>query len=164
MVTSSLSSILRAESTLVSEIKNLDGERKALVYDNYSKLIRATETIAQLQRGMDNQAGGGGLQTMKSLAPAVEKVAATAGEIQNARQRSGVRDKRGANSVKWVLAAPRRFETLVEAGKVEEAQEEWQDVSQLLDSWQHVKGSDKVREECLKALEQKHEPAEAEGD
>lgn len=30
------------------EIKGLDGERKALVYDNYSKLITATETIRKV--------------------------------------------------------------------------------------------------------------------
>jgi hypothetical protein len=30
------------------EIKGLDGERKALVYDNYSKLIAATETIGKV--------------------------------------------------------------------------------------------------------------------
>lgn len=31
-----------------TEIKGLDGERKALVYDNYSKLITATETIGKV--------------------------------------------------------------------------------------------------------------------
>lgn len=31
-----------------TEIKGLDGERKALVYDNYSKLIAATETIGKV--------------------------------------------------------------------------------------------------------------------
>lgn len=30
------------------EIGALDGERKALVYDNYSKLIAATETIRKV--------------------------------------------------------------------------------------------------------------------
>lgn len=29
------------------EIRGLDGERKSLVYDNYSKLIVATDTIAK---------------------------------------------------------------------------------------------------------------------
>ena len=33
---------------LCAEIKNLDGERKALVYDNYSKLIAATDTIKKV--------------------------------------------------------------------------------------------------------------------
>ncbi len=31
-----------------AEIKGLDGERKALVYDNYSKLIAATDTIRKV--------------------------------------------------------------------------------------------------------------------
>jgi len=32
-----------------AEIKGLDGERKALVYDNYSKLITATDTIRKVR-------------------------------------------------------------------------------------------------------------------
>lgn len=31
------------------EIRGLDGERKALVYDNYSKLITATDTIRKVR-------------------------------------------------------------------------------------------------------------------
>lgn len=30
------------------EIRGFDGERKALVYDNYSKLIMATDTIRKV--------------------------------------------------------------------------------------------------------------------
>ena len=41
----SLENILKVEGTLVEEIRGLDGDRKALVYDNYSKLIAATDTI-----------------------------------------------------------------------------------------------------------------------
>ena len=43
------------QGTLVSrrwradlDIRNLDGERKSLVYDNYNKLIAATETIRKV--------------------------------------------------------------------------------------------------------------------
>jgi hypothetical protein len=43
-----LQSLLALENELVSEIRNLDGERKALVYDNYSKLISATDTIKKV--------------------------------------------------------------------------------------------------------------------
>lgn len=44
-----LEGVLRIENSLVGEIRGLDGERKALVYDNYSKLIRATETIRKVR-------------------------------------------------------------------------------------------------------------------
>jgi Vps51/Vps67 len=33
---------------LIVDIRNLDGERKSLVYDNYNKLIAATETIRKV--------------------------------------------------------------------------------------------------------------------
>ncbi|KAK5045268.1 hypothetical protein LTR84_009374 [Exophiala bonariae] len=54
-----LRDILRTESVLVSEIRTLDGERKALVYDNYSKLIKAVGTIAEMQKGMHRGAERG---------------------------------------------------------------------------------------------------------
>ena len=41
-----LEGILRVEAGLVSDIRGFDGERKALVYDNYSKLIGATDTVS----------------------------------------------------------------------------------------------------------------------
>ncbi|KAI4168885.1 MAG: hypothetical protein LQ346_009021, partial [Caloplaca aetnensis] len=41
----SLAGLLRIEAGLIGEIRGLDGEKKALVYDNYSKLIAATDTI-----------------------------------------------------------------------------------------------------------------------
>lgn len=37
-----------SNTLVVAEIKGLDGERKALVYDNYSKLIAATDTIRKV--------------------------------------------------------------------------------------------------------------------
>lgn len=40
-----LEGILKVENELVGEIRGLDGERKALVYDNYSRLISAADTI-----------------------------------------------------------------------------------------------------------------------
>jgi YD repeat-containing protein len=43
-----LKELLAMENELVGEIRTLDGERKALVYDNYSKLISATDTIKKV--------------------------------------------------------------------------------------------------------------------
>ena len=43
-----LQALVRMENDLVQEIRNLDGERKSLVYDNYNKLVAATETIRKV--------------------------------------------------------------------------------------------------------------------
>lgn len=45
----SLHGLLKIESGLSNEIRALDGEKKALVYDNYSKLIMATDTIRKVR-------------------------------------------------------------------------------------------------------------------
>ena len=60
LATADLKTVLKVEATLISEIRNLDGERKALVYDNYSKLIKATRTIGGMRINMDGGGGGGG--------------------------------------------------------------------------------------------------------
>lgn len=45
---SSLEDLLRLYTRVIGEVRALDAEKKALVYDNYSKLISATETIRKV--------------------------------------------------------------------------------------------------------------------
>ena len=40
--------LLRLYTKIVGEVRALDAEKKALVYDNYNKLIAATETIRKV--------------------------------------------------------------------------------------------------------------------
>lgn len=40
--------LLKLENSLIRDIRVLDGERKALVYDNYGRMISATETIKKV--------------------------------------------------------------------------------------------------------------------
>lgn len=48
---SGLEELLRTYTRVLGEIRALDAEKKALVYDNYSKLITATETIRKVSGG-----------------------------------------------------------------------------------------------------------------
>lgn len=49
LATCTLAELLRLHARLLSEMRALDAEKKALVYDNYSKLIAATETIRRMR-------------------------------------------------------------------------------------------------------------------
>ncbi|KAL2176666.1 Vps51/Vps67-domain-containing protein [Thermothelomyces heterothallicus CBS 202.75] len=49
LASSSLADLLRTYTAVLAEMRALDAERKALVYDNYSKLIAATETIRRMR-------------------------------------------------------------------------------------------------------------------
>ncbi|KAL2865841.1 Vps51/Vps67-domain-containing protein [Aspergillus lucknowensis] len=166
LATNSLSTILKAENTLVGDIRTLDGERKALVYDNYSKLIRAVETIGKMRKSMDER--GAPLTMTKTMGPAIAYVAETAGgliqEGEELRRRTreananAVEDSKAKaaerETVKWVLAAPKRLEELVADGEREEAEKDWSEVRRLLEKWQGVKGVAEVREACEKVMEE----------
>ena len=167
--TSNLKTVLRAEAVLVSEIKNLDGERKALVYDNYSKLIAATQTIGNMRRSMDD-AGGGSLRSLGRLGDAVEGVARTAKELNDraairgatqghrnddVQRKTARREKENKReTVKWVLAAPERLERMLDEGKGEGAKSEWKTINGLLDKWKEVKGVRELRKACEEIMSQ----------
>lgn len=167
LATSSLSTILKAENTLVGDIRTLDGERKALVYDNYSKLIRAVETIGKMRQSMDER--GTPLTMTKTLGPAISFVAETAsglihnGEEIRGRMKDGGepgadQDKKAEKeTVRWVLEAPRRLERLVADGNREGVEKDWDEVRKLLEKWEGVKGVAEVRDACEKAMEKDDE-------
>lgn len=166
LATSSLRDILKVEATLVSEIRNLDGDRKALVYDNYSKLISAVGTIGAMQRSMNEQ--GGGLSEVGELEGKIEKLRSMVRDITNVkneeemraeaevrRQRREEKERQEKRDlVKWVLAAPARLRRMIEEDKDEEADKEWEIVKTYLDAWEGVKGVDRVRKACEDVMQQ----------
>ncbi|KAL8778597.1 MAG: hypothetical protein Q9194_001921 [Teloschistes cf. exilis] len=159
----SLQGLLRVESGLVNEIRALDGEKKALVYDNYSKLITATDTIRKMRTNMDPLT-----PTTSTLSPAISHIAETAASLAESLQHrtmtaNGVTaaedaaadEKRSQReTVRWVLAAPKRLKDLVEDGRREEAARDWAEVRRLLEKWQGVSGADEVEEDCMKVMEE----------
>lgn len=162
LATSSLATVLKAENTLVGDIRTLDGERKALVYDNYSKLIRAVETIGAMRQSMEER--GAPLTMTKTLGPAVAFVAETAGALiqEGEEQRRQVREARAAEedgrrnaereTVRWVLATPQRLRKLLDEGKREDAEKDWAEIDGLLKRWEGVKGVAEVRAACEEVM------------
>jgi hypothetical protein len=151
-----LEGVMRVEAGLVSEIRTLDGEKKALVYDNYSKLIAATDTIRKMRTNMDPLT-----PTTATLTPAIGHIAETATALsESLRMQHGAggvteaqKKQKQQELVRWVLDAPGRLSKLVEDGQKEEAEAEWSRVSSLLDKWASVPGVSDVRQGCEKALE-----------
>ncbi|MCJ1475204.1 hypothetical protein MMC13_003864 [Lambiella insularis] len=163
-----LEGVLKIEGGLVNEIRGLDGERKALVYDNYSKLITATDTIRKMRTNMDPLT-----PTTSNLAPAIAHIATTAASLAHAlRDRvkvpsivenvevMGLDDEgreRQRQTVRWVLDAPRRLQQSVESGERERARRDWEEVRDLLNQWNGTKGVEETRQACEQALT--HEPS-----
>ena len=150
--------MLKTESGLLNEIRELDGERKALVYDNYSKLIAATDTIRGMRANMEPLGASTG-----DLKGMVERVAgmagglsehAGAGEGEDEREVGEERERarRRRATVRWVSDAPSRLRGLVEEGRREEAESQWAVVERLLGKWDGVGGVQAIKDECLEVL------------
>lgn len=155
-----LEGVMRVEAGLVSEIRTLDGEKKALVYDNYSKLIAATDTIRKMRTNMDPLT-----PTTATLTPAIGHIAETATALsESLRKQHGTSTMTSAEdaalrkrqdqqkTVRSVLDAPGRLEKLVKEGRREEAEADWEHVKQLLNAWSHVSGADEARKNCEDAM------------
>lgn len=52
------------------------------------------------------------------------------------------------DTVRWVVATPRRLRALLDAGQVDEAKADWSQVQELLRKWPGVKGVEQIEEEC----------------
>ncbi|TVY58716.1 Vacuolar protein sorting-associated protein 51-like [Lachnellula cervina] len=146
--TQSLSDLLRTYNGVLTDIRALDAEKKALVYDNYSKLIAATETIRKMRANMDP------LNPMAStLDPAIASIYERAESIKREmregmpewqreraemseveREKAEMRDKM-REVVGRVLDKPERVRGLMDEGSVEEARRVWEPTLRLLERW-----------------------------
>jgi vacuolar protein sorting-associated protein 51 len=156
--TQSLSELLRTYNGVLTDIRALDAEKKALVYDNYSKLIAATETIRKMRANMDP------LNPMAStLDPAIASIYERAESIKR-EMREGMpawqrekaemgeeereklkRRDRTREVVGRVLDTPERVRESMDEGRVEEARRVWEPTLRLLERWkERAVGGDDV--------------------
>ncbi|KAI1353767.1 Vps51/Vps67-domain-containing protein [Xylaria sp. FL0043] len=150
--------LLRLYTRVLGETRALDAEKKALVYDNYSKLIAATETIRKMRTNMDP------LNPMAStLDPAIGKIYNQASEIRDSLRKSvpepteaskaedeaRQRRLRTRQLAIEVLDTPDKLRGLVAEGRLEDAREAWKKPRKLLLVWkeQGIGGSDV--DECI---------------
>ena len=153
------------------EIRNLDSDRKSLVYDNYSKLLSATSTIRRMRGNMDPLA-----PTTHTLGPAISHIAETAASLSSSMQdvqqkpnglgidiqvhedpaekEVAAKRQRQKQTVRWVLDTPRRLREMLQEEQDEEAEKEWEEVSNILAGWGDVAGVKELREECEGIMEE----------
>ncbi|WKT41014.1 hypothetical protein QSH57_005820 [Fusarium oxysporum f. sp. vasinfectum] len=155
---SSLEELLRLYTRVVGEVRALDAEKKALVYDNYSKLITATETIRKMRANMDP------LNPMAStLDPAIAQIYSQASSIRDAlretvpspdseegkKRDAATRQQRTRELAAQVLATPERLRALASEGKIAQARKEWVMPRKLLESWKEKGLGGTDVEECI---------------
>ncbi|KAF4126028.1 vacuolar protein sorting-associated protein 51 [Geosmithia morbida] len=155
---SSLAELLKLYTRVLGEVRALDAEKKALVYDNYSKLIAATETIRKMRANMDP------LNPMAStLDPAIAQIYSQASTIRDTLRQTipppdsdegkkleaERRRQRTRELAVEMLGMPGRLRTLMKEGRIDEARNLWVMPRRLLVSWKNKGfGGDEVQT-CL---------------
>ncbi|EPS45352.1 hypothetical protein H072_551 [Dactylellina haptotyla CBS 200.50] len=144
-----LRSLLRVENGLINDIRGFDGERKSLVYDNYNKLIAATDTIRSMRSNMEPMT-----PTTTTLLPAISHIASLSSSlVENVHAHDPetgpeaiARDKlkKKQEAVRYIMDTPERLKVLVDTGRKEEAVKEWEVVKGYVQKWKGV-GDDGVK-------------------
>lgn len=137
----SLSEVLATYERLLAELRALDAERKALVYDNYSKLIAATDTIRRMRESMAARTPVAG-----TLDVVIERISVKAERLRSHVQETvasptptlasaSTARRMVREVVQQLLETPERLRCLREDGKLDEASEIWERARKILERW-----------------------------
>lgn len=145
LTSSDAETLLRTLNSITISSLGLEGDKKALVYDNYTTLLSATKTISKMRENVDPMA-----PVTTTLEPAVGHIVDVAVGISESRKGGGKggRKEGDRDVVRWVLGAPERLRGLKEEGKSAEMEKQWEEVRTLLEKWEGVKGVEEVRRKC----------------
>lgn len=105
------------------------------------------ETAASLSTALAGRAGGADLK----FASGDEGAADVPRERLHQRQQQQQKER---ETVRWVLGAPRRLRLRLDAGKAEEAADDWREVQTLLGKWEGIGGVEEVGDACRKVMGQ----------
>ncbi|KAF9361871.1 Vacuolar protein sorting-associated protein 51 [Mortierella sp. NVP85] len=91
-----LPGLVQADNELVADIRQLDGDMKTLVYENYSKFLSATDTINKMKSNVDNLES-----EMSRLTQNISKIATSSATIHSSlgTKREKIRQLNGVHSL-----------------------------------------------------------------
>ncbi|KAG0010927.1 Vacuolar protein sorting-associated protein 51, partial [Entomortierella chlamydospora] len=91
-----LPGLVQADNELVADIRQLDGDMKTLVYENYSKFLSATDTINKMKSNVDNLES-----EMSRLTQNISKIATSSSAIHSSLggKREKIRQLNGVHSL-----------------------------------------------------------------
>lgn len=165
----SLSQLLKEESDLLTEIRELDGERQSLVYNHHHELVSASETMKNMKEQADAL-----LPSMNAMQSSLQSISSTSeslvlpieitqslGDME--RKQSDINSNSSSNvltKAQPVIELPQRLRDAVLLGNGQEgltkAQGLWGSLESVLANWDEagVKGAKEIMNECRQVLRQ----------
>ncbi|EGF80463.1 hypothetical protein BATDEDRAFT_88626 [Batrachochytrium dendrobatidis JAM81] len=144
-----LPELIKKDNQLVSEIKDLDGSMKTLVYENYSKFISATDTIRKMKVNAEE------METQISLLE--KRIGAITGSAENihatlAPQRAKIHQLSGVHNLikklNFLFELPNKLTECVKAKQYSQAVAYYAKTGRLLTHYKHMQIFRQIEEEC----------------
>ncbi|KAI9283809.1 hypothetical protein BC943DRAFT_327099 [Umbelopsis sp. AD052] len=146
---SKLDSLISRDNELVTEIRELDGDMKTLVYENYSKFISATDTIRKMKSNVED------METeMDRLRDHMSKVTAHSSTIDKelAPRRDKIRQLDGVHNLlkklQFIFELPNRLQQCYNTGAYPQAVRYWARTTHLFDHYQQLTVFHNIENEC----------------
>ncbi|KAI8921646.1 hypothetical protein BC831DRAFT_476199 [Entophlyctis helioformis] len=145
----SLQELIRRDNQLVSEIKDLDGNMKTLVYENYSKFIAATDTIRMMKSNAEEMTA-----KMALLETKISSITAAADDLHSvlAPQRAKIHQLSGVHNLikklNFVFELPNRLLECTKKRQFAQAVLFYSKTSALLAHYHHVPAFKQIEDEC----------------
>lgn len=142
-----LKELLKKENKFAREVRTLDSEGKALVYNNYSKLTAASSILGKLQTEMDDKTKG---TRAKDLEEALTSVAEAAKSAEH-KKLPPLPSPHSAKAAHWIsTSAVTTIQNMISAGNVQAARDCATKSQALLDKWIKEGSLDSSRLQSIK--------------
>ncbi|KAF8926102.1 hypothetical protein EDD21DRAFT_235715 [Dissophora ornata] len=144
-----LPGLVQADNELVADIRQLDGDMKTLVYENYSKFLSATDTINKMKSNVDNLES-----EMSRLTQNISKIATSSSAIHSSLggKREKIRQLNGVHSLltklQFVFELPTNLHQCLEAESYTQAVKSYCRTLHLLQHYKHLTVFTGIEREC----------------
>ncbi|KAJ3014087.1 Vacuolar protein sorting-associated protein 51 [Thoreauomyces humboldtii] len=144
-----LPDLIQRDNELVTEIKQLDGDMKTLVYENYNKFISATDTIRRMKVNIDDMES-----EMEMLNASMTKINDSSAKIDGdlAAERARLHQLTGVDNLlkklHFVFELPTRLRQCVDRQQYGQAVRHYARVAGLLDRYKHLAAFRTITDEC----------------
>ncbi|KAG0055173.1 Vacuolar protein sorting-associated protein 51 [Linnemannia elongata] len=144
-----LPGLVQADNELVADIRQLDGDMKTLVYENYSKFLSATDTINKMKSNVDNLES-----EMARLTQNIGKIATSSSAIHSSLggKREKIRQLNGVHSLltklQFVFELPTNLHQCLETESYTQAVKSYCRTLHLLQHYKHLTVFTGIEREC----------------
>ncbi|KAI9144620.1 exocyst complex component Sec5-domain-containing protein [Paraphysoderma sedebokerense] len=149
-----LPGLLKKDNYLIMEIKQLDGDMKTLVYENYSKFISATDTIRKMKSNVENMESEFELLSRK-ISTITEQASNVNSFLSERRQKihqlSGVSNV--LQKLQFIFELPKRLNQCIQQNSYAQAVKYYSSTSKLLAHYRNSSIFNNIERDCNVIME-----------